>query len=244
MLEEFRLLVSEGYKQFMFVDDSFTVHQKRVIEFCQRIRKEKMDIEWFFEGRVDRCSYHMLRHAVKAGCRIIFFGVESANQKVLDYYNKRITPEQSEQAVKNARKAGIDVVSGSFIVGAPNETKREIENTLKFAQTLGLDIPQFNILAAFPGTDIWRELAVKGILSEDQYWETGAVVSEISPDTVPYEEVERIIQEYFRNFFTRPAYLFTQLIRLLKSSYRSSVVLHNLSRVNSVSESFHHIFGY
>jgi len=242
MFEEICFLVSEGYRQFMFVDDSFTVNPKRVVEFCHRVRKARMDIEWFFEGRVDRCSYDMLREAVKAGCRIVFFGIESANQKILDYYDKRITPKQSRQAVETARKAGVDVVSGSFIVGAPNETKQEVENTLKFAQQLEIDIPQFNILCAFPGTDLWRELKAKGILNEDQYWETGAVVSKISPDTVPYEEIERTVQEYFRSFFLRPKYLFTQTIRLLKSSYRSSVVLNNLSRAGSISESLRHIF--
>jgi len=242
MLEELRFLVSEGYRQFMFVDDSFTVNQNRVVEFCQRVRKERMGIEWFFEGRVDRCSYDMLREAVKAGCKIVFFGIESASQKVLDYYDKRITPEQSSHAVKTARKAGVDVVSGSFIVGAPNETRKEIKNTLKFAQQLALDIPQLNILCAFPGTDLWKELKVKGILNEDQYWETGAVVSKISPNTLPYEEIEQIVQEYFRSFFLRPRYLLTQTIKLLKSSYRSSVVLNNLSRVGSISESLRNIF--
>jgi radical SAM superfamily enzyme YgiQ (UPF0313 family) len=242
MLEELRLLVSEGYRQFMFVDDNFTVNPKRVVEFCQRVRKQRMDIEWFFEGRVDRCSYDMLREAAKAGCRIVFFGIESANQKVLDYYNKQTTPEQSRHAVETARKAGVDVVCGSFIVGAPNETRKEIENTLKFAHQLGLDIPQFNILCAFPGTDLWEELKSKGTLNEDRYWETGAVVSEISSDTLPYEEIERIVQEYFRSFFLRPEYLLTQTMKLLKSSYRSSVVLNNLSRVGSISEGLRQIF--
>jgi len=241
IMEELRLLVSEGYRQFMFADDSFTVNPKRVAEFCQMIRKERMDIEWIFEGRVDRCSYDMLRETVKAGCRIILFGIESANQKVLDYYNKQITPEQSRHAVETARKAGVDVVCGSFIVGAPNETKTEVENTLKFAQQLALDIPQFNILTAFPGTDIWQELKVKGILNEDQYWETGAVVSQISPATLPYEEIDRIVQDYFRSFFLRPRYLFKQTMRLLKSSYRSSVVLNNLSRVGSISERLRYV---
>jgi len=241
-LEEFRLLVSDGYGQFMFVDDSFTVNPKRVVDFCKRVRKEKIDVEWFFETRVDRCSYNMLREAVKAGCKIVFFGIESANQKVLDYYDKRITPEQSRHAVEAARKAGIDVVTGAFIVGAPNETKREIEKTLKFAQQLPIDVPQFNILCAFPGTDLWNELKVKGFLSEDQYWETGVAVSRISPDTLPYEEIEQIVHEYFINFFLRPRYLLTQTIRLLKSSYRSSVVLNNLSRADSISKNLRYIF--
>jgi radical SAM superfamily enzyme YgiQ (UPF0313 family) len=242
MLEEIRFLVSEGYEQFMFADDSFTTSPKRVARFCQEVRKEKLDIEWIFEGRVDLGSYDMLRETVKAGARIVLFGIESANQKVLNYYDKRISPEQSRQAVKNARKAGVDVVSGAFIVGAPNETMQEIENTLRFAQQLEIDIPLLNVLTAYPGTDLWTELALKGILNEDQYWETGAVVSQISSDTVPYQEIDRLVQEYFKSFFLRPRYLLTQTIRLLKSSYRSAVVLNNVRRVGSIWNRLRYVF--
>ena len=59
-LEELRHLESEGYKQLLFVDDNFTLNPTRVIELCRGIRKEKLDIEWIAEGRVDvrsqRCS--------------------------------------------------------------------------------------------------------------------------------------------------------------------------------------------
>jgi anaerobic magnesium-protoporphyrin IX monomethyl ester cyclase len=242
LLEEIRFLVSQGYEQFMFVDDNFTTSPKRVARFCQEVRKEKLEIEWIFEGRVDLSSYDLLRETVKAGARIVLFGIESANQKVLDYYDKRITPEQSRQAVENARKAGVDVVSGAFIVGAPNETMQEIENTLRFAQQLELDIPLLNVLTAYPGTDLWTELTLKGILNEDQHWENGAVVSQISSDTVPYQEIDRLVQEYFRSFFLRPKYLLTQTIRLLKSSYRSAVVLNNVSRVGSIWNRLRYLF--
>jgi radical SAM superfamily enzyme YgiQ (UPF0313 family) len=242
LLEEIRFLVSEGYEQFMFVDDSFTTSPKRVIKFCQEVIKEKLDIEWIFEGRVDLGSYDMLREAVKAGARIVLFGIESANQKVLDYYNKRITPEQSEQAVQNARKAGIDVVSGAFIVGAPKETMQEIENTLSFAQQLDLDVPLLNVLTAYPGTELWTELTMRGVLNEDQNWETGAVVSQISSDTVPYQEIDRLVQEYFKSFFLRPRYLLTQTMRLLKSSYRSAIVLNNVRRVRSIWNRLRYVF--
>jgi len=40
----------------------------------------------------------MLREMVAAGCRVLYLGIENANQRILDYYNKRITPEQSETA--------------------------------------------------------------------------------------------------------------------------------------------------
>jgi len=242
-MEEIRLLVSKGYRQLLFVDDNFTLNPKRVVKLCQRIRKEKIDIEWFCEGRVDSCSYEMLREAVRAGCRIIILGIESANQRILDYYNKRITVEQSKNAVKTARKAGVDVVVGSFIVGAPDETKQEICNTLKFAQWLAVDIPNFNILGAFPGSELWEELKMRGFLNEDQYWETGVAVSKVSPDAVPCEEVKRMVREYYLRFFRRPGHILTQVVKTLKSPYRINVVVNNLDRFDAISKSFQEIFG-
>jgi radical SAM superfamily enzyme YgiQ (UPF0313 family) len=237
ILEELRMLVGEGYRQFLFVDDNFALNQKRAVKLCREIRKEKMDIEWICDSRVDHSSYEMLRETVRAGCIMMYFGIESANQWVLRYYNKQTTPQQAEVAVKNARKAGVDVVVGSFIVGAPNETRPEIQNTLKFAQRLDLDVPQFNILGAFPGTDLWDELALKGVIDADQYWETGLCVSEVSPDTVPYEEIQRMIHQYFYDFLLRPRYLAAQLMRTLKSRYRIHVMINNLSRRGAIAES-------
>lgn len=240
-LEELRLLVSEGYKQFLFVDDSFTLNPKRIIRLCREIRKEKMDIEWICEGRVDNCSYTMLREIVKAGCKIIYFGIESATQRILDYYKKQITPEQSKTAVKTARKAGMDVIVGSFIVGAPTETKEEIMNTLEFVKRIPLDFPQFNILGVYPGMDIWDELKMRGVLNEDKYWETGVWVSEISSDTVPAEEIRKMIHTSFQHFLRRPSYLMAQLLRTIKSPYRLNVVVNNLNRIDIITESINNI---
>ncbi len=236
-LKEMELLVSKGYRQFLFVDDSFTMNPKRVIEICRGITKEKMDIQWICEGRVDHCSYDMLRAIAKAGCRVMYFGVESANQRILDYYRKQTTPEQAEKATKTARKAGIEILVGSFVVGAPSETRQEIANTLKFPKKLGVDVPQFNILGAFPGNDVWEDLRVKGILDEEKYWETGVFPSAILPDTVPYEEIKQMIHSYFHQFFINPKYLLTELTRTIRSSYRINVVINNLNRISDISES-------
>jgi len=122
-------------------------------------------------------------------------------------------------------------------LGAPNETRKEIQNTLKFAQKLQVDIPQFNILATFPGTDIWDELKMKGFLNEDQYWETGVLVPEVSPDTVPCEEIERMIHESYRRFLLRPSYILTEGLRMLSSSYRFNLLVNNLRRIDTIAES-------
>jgi anaerobic magnesium-protoporphyrin IX monomethyl ester cyclase len=237
ILEELHLLSSQGYKQFLFVDDNFTLNTKRVIKLCQRLKKEKVDVEFFAEGRVDNCPQDMLQEMVRANCKMIYFGIENATQKVLDYYDKRTTPKQAEDATKKARKAGIDVIVASFILGAPNETRKEIQNTLKFAQKIQVDIPQFNILATFPGTDIWEELKMQGVLDEEKHWETGVLVPEVSPDAVPCEEIEQMIHDAYQRFFIRPDYVVKQLLRIGTSSYRFNVLLNNLKRADTVVES-------
>jgi radical SAM superfamily enzyme YgiQ (UPF0313 family) len=237
MMEELHMLFSKVYKLFLFVDDNFTLNPKRVINLCNRLRKEKVDIEFFAEGRVDTCPQDMLNEMSRANCRMIYFGIENATQKVLDYYNKQTNSKQAMDAVKKTRQAGIDVIVASFIVGAPHETRYEIQNTLNFAQKLRVDIPQFNILAAFPGTDIWEELKAQGLVDEEKLWETGVMVSEVSPNTVPVKEIEQLIHDGYLRFFVRPDYVLKQLFKIGTSSYRLKVLLNNLKRFDIVKES-------
>ena len=233
-LEELRNLESEGYKQLLFVDDNFTLNPKRVIELCRGIRKEKLDIEWIAEGRVDVRSQEMFSEMVAAGLRVMYFGIENANQRLLDYYDKKTTPENSEKAVRAARKAGVDIIVGSFVIGASDETREEIKNTIDFAKRIPIDIPQFNILCAYPGSEIWNESVENGLVDEDKYWETGVNLSNVAPNAVPFEEIRRMLNKAFSSFVMRPRFLFAQATRTIQSSYRLNMVLNNLHQQKKI----------
>ncbi len=237
ILEELHFLASEGYKQFVFVDDSFTLNQKRVVKLCREIRKERIEMDWICEGRVNNCSFEMLREIAKAGCKVLYLGIESANQRILDYYDKQITPQQSKDTVKAARKAEIDVIVGSFIVGAPDETKEEIQNTIEFAKRIPIDFPQFNILGVFPGTDLWNDLENKGFLDErEDYWETGIAVSQIYPTPVTLDECKQMIKQAFYDFIRQRSFILKQIVRTLKSPYRIEVLINNMRRIGEIKE--------
>jgi len=234
IMKELLLLYSQGFRQFLFVDDNFTLNLRRVQKLCREIRKERLDIEWFCDSRVDNCRYDVFRDMAKAGCRLLYFGVESANQRILNYYNKGITPDQTRKAVNWARRAGIDVIVGSFIVGAPDETLKEVETTLKFAHELDIDVPQLNILSAFPGTDLWNDMVNKGFIDESKYWEQGIYVSQISPNAVPFQRIQKLTYEYLRAFYIRPGKLSEEILRTFKSRYRISALLDNVMRVGEI----------
>lgn len=220
IMEEILQLDSEGYKFLNFVDDNFTVSKKRVIKICRLMRKNKVDLNWICEGRVNQTSNEILKEMQRANCRIMCYGVESANQNVLDYYNKGITPAQSILAVKKARRAKIPFILGSFVVGAPGEKLSEIYNTLKFAQKLNVDFPVYNILGTMPGTDIWDEMVKKNVLDEDKYWEEGVHIPDIDPNGVPTEVISNLILEMLKQFFTNPNYILKVSYRTFTSLYR------------------------
>jgi anaerobic magnesium-protoporphyrin IX monomethyl ester cyclase len=240
VMEELEMLRGEGYEEILFVDDNFTLNRKRVKKLCQRIRKEKLGIRWFCDSRVDNCEYDMFREMVRAGCNSLYFGMESANQRILDYYQKGITPDQSVNAVRKARKAGVDVIVGSFIVGAPDETRGEIKNTLDFAQKLDIDVPSFSVLGAISGTEVWRDLVTRGLINEDECWEEGVYVPNVSPSTVSFEEIRSMIYDYFREFYLRPKQLLKQVFRTFTSPYRIAVFVANVPRINTIFKELRH----
>ena len=234
-LEELSFLASEGYRQLIFVDDAFTLNPKRVMEICRGIKEEKLDLEWICEGRVDNCSHTLIREMVQAGCKVLYFGIENANQRILNYYDKKTTPAQAATAVKTAKKALMDVVVGSFIIGAPDETREEILNTIEFAHRIPVDIPQFNILGAHPGNDIWKEFVAKGYLDPERFWEKGVAVCDVYPYAkVSRDEIMQIIHSAFVQHICRPSFLAKQVAYTLTSPYRMSIVINNLSRINEI----------
>ena len=228
VIDELELLNSEGYTSLYWVDDNFTNNPNRAVKLFREIQKNKLDFIWVCDQRVDLVSNLLLYEMRKAGCRTISFGIESANQRILNFFNKRITPEIAIDATKKARKIGIDFILGTFIIGAPTETLEEIKTTLLFAQKLEIDFPQFHIFGAIPGTEIWDNLVRERKIDPDKYWENG--VKTLVP---PIEIVEEEMKKAYFEFVKRPKFIFSQTLRTLKSIHRWRIILSNLKMLSN-----------
>jgi anaerobic magnesium-protoporphyrin IX monomethyl ester cyclase len=89
----------------------------------------------------------------RAGFTHIAFGIESADQDILNKACKSITPEQSRMAVNAAKKAGM-IVDGNFILGLPYETEATVKKSIDFACSLPLDYASFFLLVPYPGSRV------------------------------------------------------------------------------------------
>ncbi len=230
IVDEIEDLLNAGYKTIFFIDDNFTMSQKRILRICQLIKERRLDFDWLFEGRVDQIKYESVRNMVKSGLKLVYLGIESANQKCLDYYDKRITPQMAQQAVATTRRAGTDIILGTFIIGAPGETIAEVQNTIDFAMKLDLDFPQFNTLAAGVGTKIWDSLVSEGYVNEDELWENGVQVPEVHPKSVSQDVLLRMIEAGYDKFILRKGYIAKEILRFLSSSFRLRFLTHNFTK--------------
>ena len=110
LADEFEYILNElpEIKEIFIEDDTFTVNQTRVIEFCDEIIKRGLKPVWSCNTRVD-LTYETMKKMKDAGCRLLVCGYESGNQDVLNEIKKGITIEQSKAFAENARKLDIKV---------------------------------------------------------------------------------------------------------------------------------------
>ncbi|MHA1267162.1 MAG: B12-binding domain-containing radical SAM protein [Candidatus Helarchaeota archaeon] len=220
VIKELVFLQSKGYKEFSFVDDCFTVQRKRTIRLCHAMKEAKIDMIWSCEGRIDQGTREVLRTMRVANCYNILLGIESANQRILNYYRKQITPEMTQKVVKNVKKAGIENVAGLFVVGAPDETIQEIIHTLKFGLKLDLTFLQFQLLHVLLGSDLWKQAIASGLINAETDWNRYIIAADIYPTAVKRAIIEKLIDRAFVDFLASPKFFLKEIFRTVRSSYR------------------------
>jgi radical SAM superfamily enzyme YgiQ (UPF0313 family) len=204
VLEEMKTVYEEyGIRNIEFIDDTFTLNEERAEKICDEIVKQGWDISWGASSRVDTLSKKLVEKMKKAGCWIIFLGIESGSQKILDAIGKRITLEQVKKAVKILKDAGIQVL-GSFIIGFLQDTKETVKETIKFAKSLNLNYAEFSILTPYPGTPIFDYAKKHGMLLAEDWSKYTAVEPIVKIEGASEKEIKALFQKSYITFYLRP----------------------------------------
>jgi len=214
-----RLKRDHGIAEIIFWDDNFGINAEWVNAFCNLLDKEKVDITWTIQSRVNTITEEMLKRMAASGCYNIYFGFESGNQGMLDLVKKGITLDQCRAAVKWAKKAGMEI-RGSFIFGMPTETPEMAEDTVRFARELNVDWMIFYPYHVQPGTPLAEVAAGEGsILEEDEDMHRPSYVPR---GYASADELAATVRSAYRRYYLRPRYFARALWRL-----RNPVVLRN-----------------
>lgn len=212
LMEEMWQLKKMGIHNIHMYADLFTVNRDQVMELCQLMIDEKINIKWTCNSRVDFVDEEMLQLMAKAGCRLISWGIESGNEQILKHARKGAYPDKAKRSLLAAKKAGI-MNWGYFIVGLPGETEETIKQTIAFSKALPLDIALFHVAAPYPGTPFFFEVAENDWFRPNTRWEQvdmdkGTV---LDYPTLTAEQLLYWQKRAFREWAFRPGPVFTYL---------------------------------
>ncbi|HEX7574840.1 MAG TPA: PqqD family peptide modification chaperone [Candidatus Methanoperedens sp.] len=115
---------------FTFQDEGLA--PKMMGALSDKIIRSKLDISWLADSRFEPSfSSEVGKKLSLAGCKMLYFGLESANDRVLKFMDKGIEKENVLKICKHCKDAGI-WAHLFLIFGFPTETHKEARETMEF----------------------------------------------------------------------------------------------------------------
>jgi anaerobic magnesium-protoporphyrin IX monomethyl ester cyclase len=202
-----------GIREIRIMDDCFNINIGRVIEFCKRVVQEGLNLTFALPNgmRSDRVTDELLHWMKKAGFYMIFFGIESGDQTVLDRIKKGTRVEDIAVTVRKCKQAGF-YTCGFFVVGLPGSTPENERSILDFARKNRLDFIGVAMCTPYPGSEIFRDQPFRGdwSLYKHDFSKAGDGPLYI-PDGRTIEDMLASYRRIYAGFYSSPAFILGRL---------------------------------
>ncbi len=198
-------------KWLFIVDDNIVGHnkaaQERAIELFRAMVEHKVNKYFFTQTAIDVVdNEEVLKWAAKAGCKVLFIGVESSTVNNLEFVNKnvnlRIGVNSYDKAFRKIHKYGIGVTIGT-IYGFPNDTRETIDRQVNFFRDCNADAIQSTMLTPFPGTGFHKRMKAEGRLLFTNFPKDWEMYSFEEIVYEPYNMTRDELREYYHKAIMR-----------------------------------------
>ncbi len=217
LADEIGILIEKyGIKEIFDDTGTFPVGNW-VTKFCRLLiergynEKIKLGCNMRF-GALDPEDYKLMK---KAGFRLLLFGLESANQKILNKINKNVTAKRIIKDCKWASQAGLEPHL-TIMVGYPWETKEDVMKTVELAKHLFREgyanTLQATVVVPYPGTPLFKECKENGLLRTED-WDEYDMRKAVIKSSVSPEELKEIVQRLYKVFF-EPKYIVRKFLSI------------------------------
>ena len=199
IIAEIRFLYEEyGYNGFMLVHDLLTVDKKFINSFSDAMMDSKLPVEWMVNHRTDINLHGLLPKMKSAGCWAMFFGVESASDRLQKEMRKGLKRDDVVSTITSLSDLGITSTC-SFVIGFPDETAEELSRTISLGaelKVMGAGMIQYHRLRTWPPAPLSRsQLAAE--------FDLDSLRIEYPFLNVPTEDIEAIKEDpdFFAGYF-------------------------------------------
>ncbi len=164
VINEIKFLMDNyGLDGVYFSDEVWRIKRSELVDFCNRIKAQGLQdrFQWGVDLRVGLFNEEDYKLMYSAGCRWIFFGIESGSREMHRRIHKNIDFDKIKPTVKMLNEMGFTTMA-SFIVGFPDETYEELHDTTRMINTLSLGLTPIFHFTPLPGTEFYDQLVREG----------------------------------------------------------------------------------
>ncbi len=216
MVRQYEWLINDlGIRLWMVWDELATFDKGRMLKISDLMVKKGLDkkCKWFCTSRVDLFDDELAEAMQRAGCRMISFGFESADDSVLKKVVKGATVAQAEKAIKAAKDNSLDII-GHFIIGLPGSTPESDKKTVDFAIAHKINFAQFYVATPFPGSRFYQMAKEKSWITTDNWKEVEQGTVTVSYPDYTKEQIENSRRKAYFRFYIRPFMFMNVLERI------------------------------
>lgn len=152
-------------KMLFFVDDNIIGYgeesRQAALELFRGMVERKINKLWFCQASINFADdEEVLKWAAKAGCKMVFLGLEAEDEAALASVEKQLNAQRGadsyQQVFERIHKAGIAVL-GAFIFGMDGDTPEKLASRCDFMLKNGIDVMQTTFLTPLPGTRLFSQ---------------------------------------------------------------------------------------
>tara|TARA_B100000900_G_scaffold411754_1_gene432079 strand:+ start:234 stop:1895 length:1662 start_codon:yes stop_codon:yes gene_type:complete len=156
--EEVKMIADLGVKRIEFIDDIFNVKAKDFVEFFNRVKKDNLDVSFFFPTALkgDLLNKEIIDTMMEGGAVGVNVSLESASTRMQKVMRKNLNIEKFRENLEYICKFHPSAVTTlNTMHGFPTETEEEAKMTLDFIFSMKwVHFPYTHIVRIFPGTDL------------------------------------------------------------------------------------------
>ncbi len=146
-----------GLDGVYFADELWCRSREEMHEICSAMIASHAHIEWGCQTKIGLFNQDDFRYMYEAGCRWIFFGVESGSKEMLRKMQKGIAYDRIVSTFSDCAQVGIITIA-AFIIGMPGETREQLRETAELAKRIEATQWSFNFYTPVPASQLYNEL--------------------------------------------------------------------------------------
>ena len=167
--DEIEQMQKIGFKTFFFSDDTFAFSMKRLLELKEELKNRNMIIKWTSNIRIKDITKEKIKLMKELGAYRVFVGIETINSNASQIIGKYLQKEEILEKIKILKDNNMQY-HASFILGNPNDTEKDLENTINFVKEIEPNIVTFNLIKIYPGLELYKNPEKYGMILPDKYW--------------------------------------------------------------------------